>query len=169
MNQSSDEGITGTSTKKRDGFNRMIADCEAGKINLILTKEVSRFARNTVDTLNYTRRLSELKIGVIFMNDGIDTRDKGGELRLTIMSSIAQEESRKISERVKWGMRRRMENGVVLGCGRIYGYKVVDRKLEIVPEEAEIIKPREITNHGDNPEAPLITIRNHHEDRILVQ
>ena len=81
-----DEGITGTSTKKRDGFNRMIADCEAGKIDLILTKEVSRFARNTVDTLNFTRRLSELKIGVIFMNDGIDTRDKDGELRLTIMN-----------------------------------------------------------------------------------
>ena len=80
-----DEGITGTSTKKRDGFNRMIADCEEGKIDLILTKEVSRFARNTVDTLNFTRRLSELKIGVIFMNDGIDTRDKGGELRLTIV------------------------------------------------------------------------------------
>ena len=135
-----DEGITGTSTRKRDGFNRMIADCEAGKIDLILTKEVSRFARNTVDTLNYTRKLSDLKIGVIFMNDGIDTRDKDGELRLTIMSSIAQEESRKISERVKWGMRRRMENGVVLGCGRIYGYKVVDGNLEVVPEEAEIVK-----------------------------
>ena len=97
-----DEGITGTSTRKRDGFNRMIADCEAGKIDLILTKEVSRFARNTVDTLNYTRKLSDLKIGVIFMNDGIDTRDKEGELRLTIMASIAQEESRKVSERVKW-------------------------------------------------------------------
>ena len=81
-----DEGITGTSTRKRDGFNRMIADCEDGKIDLILTKEVSRFARNTVDTLNFTRKLSELKIGVIFMNDGIDTRDKDGELRLTIVS-----------------------------------------------------------------------------------
>ena len=98
-----DEGITGTSTRKRDGFNRMIADCENGKIDLILTKEVSRFARNTVDTLNYTRKLSDLKIGVIFMNDGIDTRDKDGELRLTIMASIAHEESRKVSERVKWG------------------------------------------------------------------
>ena len=224
-----DEGITGTSTRKRDGFNRMIADCEDGKIDLILTKEVSRFARNTVDTLNYTRRLSELKIGVIFMNDGIDTRDKDGELRLTIMSSIAQEESRKISERVKWGMRRRMENGVVLGCGRIYGYKVIDGKLEVVPDEAEIVKeifraylydgkgsnaiahelsergiptlknkvwsPQHVLkilknekyvgdltqwkvytpnvlaerakiNHGDNPEAPLITIRNHHEGII---
>ncbi len=135
-----DEGITGTSTKHREGFNRMIADCEAGKIHLILTKEVSRFARNTIDTLTYTRKLSDLGIGVIFMNDGIDTRDKDGELRLSIMASIAQEESRKISERVKWGMKRRMENGVVLGCGRIYGFKVVDGKLEIVPDEAEIVK-----------------------------
>ena len=135
-----DEGITGTSTKHREGFNRMIADCESGKIQLILTKEVSRFARNTIDTLTYTRKLSDLGIGVIFMNDGIDTRDKDGELRLSIMASIAQEESRKISERVKWGMKRRMENGVVLGCGRIYGFIVKDGKLEIVPEEAEIVK-----------------------------
>ena len=86
-----DEGITGTSTKKRDGFNRMIADCEKGKVDTILTKEVSRFARNTVDTLSYTRHLKELKINVIFMNDGIDTNDKDGELRLTLMASIAQE------------------------------------------------------------------------------
>ena len=135
-----DEGITGTSTKHREGFNRMIADCEAGKIQLILTKEVSRFARNTIDTLTYTRKLSDLGIGVIFMNDGIDTRDKDGELRLSIMALIAQEESRKISERVKWGMKRRMENGVVLGCGRIYGFIVKDGKLEIVPEEAKIVK-----------------------------
>ena len=99
-----DEGITGTFVKKRDGFNRMIADCEIGKINFILTKEVSRFARNMADTLCFTRKLSALGIGVIFMNDGIDTRDKDGELRLTIMASIAQEESRKVSERVKWGI-----------------------------------------------------------------
>lgn len=103
-----DEGITGTSVKKREGFNRMIADCEKGKIDTILTKEVSRFARNTVDTLNYTRQLSQLGVNIIFMNDGIDTSDKDRELRLTIMASIAQEESRKISERVKWGIRRKM-------------------------------------------------------------
>ena len=135
-----DEGITGTSTKKRDGFNRMIADCENGKIDTILTKEVSRFARNTVDTLNYTRKLKDMNINVIFMNDGIDTNDKDGELRLTIMASIAQEESRKISERVKWSIKRNMENGMVLGCGRIYGYKVIDGKLEVVPDEAKIVK-----------------------------
>lgn len=110
-----DEGITGTSTKKRDGFNKMIADCEKGKIDTILTKEVSRFARNTVDTLSYTRHLKDLKINVIFMNDGIDTNDKDGELRLTLMASIAQEESRKTSERVKWGIRRQMEKGYVYG------------------------------------------------------
>ena len=87
-----------------------LADCEKGKIDTILTKEVSRFARNTVDTLSYTRHLKDLKINVIFMNDGIDTNDKDGELR---MASIAQEESRKTSERVKWGIRRQMEKGYV--------------------------------------------------------
>ncbi len=135
-----DEGITGTSTKKRDGFNRMITDCEDGKIDLILTKEVSRFARNTVDTLNFTRRLSELNIGVIFMNDGIDTRDKDGELRLTIMASIAQEESHKISERTKWDLRRKMEDGVVIGRGRVYGYELIDGKMTVVKNEAEVVK-----------------------------
>ena len=135
-----DEGITGTSVKKRDGFNRMIEDCEKGKINLILTKKVSRFARNTVDTLCFTRKLSSLGIGVIFMNDGIDTSDKDGELRLTIMASIAQEESRKVSERVKWGIRRKMENGFVYGYSRMLGYRTNNGVLSIVPEEAEIVK-----------------------------
>lgn len=118
----------------------MIADSENGRIDLILTKEVSRFAQNTVDTLNYTRRLSELNIGVIFMNDGIDTLEKGGELRLTIMSSIAQEESRKISERVKWGMRRKMENGYVYGYSHLLGYRIKDGKTEVIPEEAELVR-----------------------------
>ena len=135
-----DEGISGTSVKKREGFNRMISDCEAGKIDTILTKEVSRFARNTVDTLNFTRRLSQLNINVIFMTDGIDTNDHDGELRLTIMASLAQEESRKISERVKWSNRRMMEEGVVFGCGQIYGFRIVDGKLIVQPEEAEVVK-----------------------------
>lgn len=135
-----DEGITGTSVKKRDGFNRMISDCEDEKIDLILTKEVSRFARNTVDTLCFTRKLSALGIGVIFMNDGIDTRDKDGELRLTIMASIAQEESRKISERVKWGIRRKMENGFVYGYSHMLGYRTEDGKLTVIPEEAELVR-----------------------------
>lgn len=135
-----DEGITGTSTKHREGFNKMITDCEKGMIDTVLTKEVSRFARNTVDTLNYTRKLKELNINVIFMNDGIDTNDKDGELRLTIMASLAQEESRKISERVKWGIRRSMEKGYVWGNGRLLGFTIKEGKLTIVPEEAELIR-----------------------------
>ena len=112
-----DEGISGTQTRKRAGFNQMIQDALGGKFNLILTKEVSRFARNTVDTLSYTRKLKEAGVGVIFTIDNIDTRDSDGELRLTIMASLAQEESRKTSERVKWGQQRRMEQGVeVLLC-----------------------------------------------------
>ena len=106
-----DEGISGTQTKKRAGFNAMMEAAFRGEIDLILTKEVSRFARNTVDTLSYTRRLREIGVGVIFTIDNIDTRDSDGELRLTIMASIAQEESRKTSERVKWGQKRRMEQG----------------------------------------------------------
>lgn len=135
-----DEGITGTSTKKRDNFNRMIIDCENDKIDTILTKEVSRFARNTIDTLTYTRKLSQLGINVIFMNDGIDTSDKDGELRLSIMASIAQEESRKISERVKWGIRRKMENGWVYGSKNMLGFRIENGQLRIVPEEAEIVR-----------------------------
>jgi DNA invertase Pin-like site-specific DNA recombinase len=135
-----DEGITGTSVKKRAGFNRMITDAENGEIDLILSKEVSRFARNTVDTLTYTRKLSALNVGVIFMNDGIDTRDKDGELRLSIMASIAQDESRKTSERVKWGMRRKMEDGYVFGYSKMLGFRINKGVLSIVPEEAEIVK-----------------------------
>lgn len=93
----------------------MIEDAMQGEIDLILTKEVCRFARNTVDTLSFTRKLKEIGVGVIFTIDNIDTRDSDGELRLTIMASIAQEESRKTSERVKWGQKRRMEQGGYLG------------------------------------------------------
>jgi len=134
-----DEGISGTSTKKREQFNQMIADAECGRFELIITKEVSRFARNTVDTLTYVRKLKERGIGVRFMNDNIDTLDNDGELRLTIMSSIAQEESRKTSERVKWGQKRRMEQGVVFGRDML-GYKVQNGKMYIIPEEAETVR-----------------------------
>lgn len=134
-----DEGISGTSIKKRAGFNRMISDAQAHKMNLILTKEVSRFARNTVDTLSCTRRLKELGVGVLFMSDNIDTRDKDGELRLTIMASIAQEESRKTSERVKWGQKRRMEQGVVFGRD-LLGFFVDKGQLILNPTEAETVK-----------------------------
>lgn len=144
-----DEGISGTQTKKRAGFNAMIEDALRGEIDLILTKEVCRFARNTVDTLSYTRRLKDNGIGVIFTIDNIDTRDSDGELRLTIMASIAQEESRKISERVKWGQKRRMEQGIVFGRDLI-GYTVRDGKLTINEEEAPIVRAifHKYTNEG---------------------
>lgn len=134
-----DEGISGTSTKKRKQFNAMIAAARAGELDLILTKEVSRFARNTLDTLAYTRELSRRGVGVLFLIDNIDTRQQDGELRLTIMSSIAQEESRKTSQRVKWGQARRMEQGVVFG-GSLLGYDVQDGQITVNQEGAEIVR-----------------------------
>lgn len=134
-----DEGITGTSTFKRIGFNKMIEEVCNKNINLILTKEVSRFARNTVDTLNYTRFLKSNGVNVIFILDNIDTRDSDSELRLSIMASLAQEESRKISERVKWGQKRKMEQGIVFGR-ELLGYNIKNGKLYINEEEAKIIK-----------------------------
>ena len=134
-----DEGLSGTNTKKRVGFNKMIADAHLGKFNLILTKEVSRFARNTVDTLQYTRELKALNIGVYFALDNIDTLAPDGELRLTIMASLAQEESRKTSERVKWGQKRQMERGVVFGRDML-GYDVRNGVLHINESGAEIVR-----------------------------
>ncbi len=134
-----DEGMTGTSTKKRENFRRMIIDAENGLIDLILTKEVSRFARNTVDTLTFTRELKKRGIYVIFLNDNINTQDNDGELRLSIMATIAQDESRKTSERVKWGQKRRMEQGVVYGRDML-GYTVRGGKLYLNEEEAEIVR-----------------------------
>lgn len=135
-----DEGLSGTTTRRREQFNRMIADAEAGRLDLILTKEVSRFARNTVDTLEYTRRLKRLGIGVIFLGDNIDTRDNDGELRLTLMASMAQEESRKTSQRVKWGQQRRMEAGVVFGNNSIYGFHLTGGKLTVKEDEAAVVR-----------------------------
>ena len=135
-----DEGISGTSTRRREAFNRMVAQAETGGLDLILTKEVSRFARNTVDTLEYTRRLKRLGVGVIFINDNIDTRENDGELRLTIMASMAQEESRKTSERVKWGQLRRMEAGVVFGNNSLYGFDIRGGQLFTKPEEAQVVR-----------------------------
>lgn len=134
-----DEGITGTSTKKRKQFNQMIKDAEMGKFDIILTKEVSRFARNTVDALQYTRELKAKGIEVYFLLDNISTADKDGELRLTIMSSLAQEEARKISERCTWGARRSMEKGVVFG-NIILGYHLKNGKLTVNEEEAKIVR-----------------------------
>ena len=134
-----DEGITGTSTKKRAAFNRMIADARQGKFQLILTKEVSRFSRNILDTISYTRELKTLGIGVLFTNDGISTLEPDAELRLSIMGSIAQEESRKTSSRVKWGQTRRMEQGVVFGRS-LLGYNVKEGRLTVDPDGAEIVR-----------------------------
>lgn len=137
-----DEGISALNTKHRDGFNRMVADALDGKIDLIVTKSVSRFARNTVDSLTTVRKLKEKGVEVFFEKENIYTLDSKGELLITIMSSLAQEESRSISENVTWGQRKRMADGKVsLPYKHFLGYrKGVDGLPEIVPEEAEIVR-----------------------------
>lgn len=134
-----DEGISGTNTKKRSEFKRMIACAKEGDFDLIITKEISRFARNTLDSIYYTRDLKKHGVGVIFMNDNINTLDGDAELRLAIMSSIAQEESRKTSERVKWGQKRHMEQGVVFGRSML-GYDVKDGKMTVNEDGAKIVR-----------------------------
>jgi len=134
-----DEGITGTNTKKRKAFNRMIACAKHGDFDVIITKEISRFARNTLDSIYYTRDLKKRGIGVIFLNDNINTLDPDAELRLTIMSSIAQEESRKTSDRVKWGQKRQMEQGVVFGRDML-GYDVRGGQMFINEGGAKIVR-----------------------------
>ena len=118
-----DEGISATNTKKRENFNRMIKDCRNGKIDMIITKSISRFARNTLDCLNFVRELKELGVGVIFEKEAINTLDAKGEVLLTILSSLAQDESRSISENSTWGIRRRFENGQFkMSTKRFLGY-----------------------------------------------
>ena len=134
-----DEGISGTAVKNRKGFLSMIEDAEKGEFDYIITKEISRFARNTLDSIYYTRLLKELGVGVYFLNDNINTLDPDAELRLTIMSSIAQEESRKTSERVKWGQKRQMEKGIVFGKSML-GYNVINGEIFIEEKGAEIVK-----------------------------
>jgi DNA invertase Pin-like site-specific DNA recombinase len=134
-----DEGFSGTSTKKRVAFNRMISDATLGRFDMIITKEVSRFSRNILDTISFTRDLRRLSVGVMFMNDGINTLEPDSELRLSIMGSIAQEESRKTSSRVKWGQTRQMERGVVFGRSML-GYDVKSGKMTVNPDGAEIVK-----------------------------
>lgn len=139
----SDEGITGTSIKNRDGFNRMIDDALAGKIDLILTKSVSRFARNTVDSLTTVRKLKEKGIEVYFEKENIYTLDAKGELLITIMSSLAQEESRSISQNTTWGQRKRFADGKMsLAYSSFLGYKRGAElgDMEIVEEEAVIVR-----------------------------
>ena len=135
-----DEGISGTQVKKREEFLRMIEDAKRYKFDLILTKEISRFSRSTLDSIMYTQELLANGVGVYFLNDNINTILPDSELRLTMMSSIAQDEVRRLSERVSFGMKRSIDNGVVLGCSNIYGYVKDKGKLVIDEEQAEMIK-----------------------------
>lgn len=137
-----DEGISGTNTKKRDEFNRMIADCRAGKIDKIITKSISRFARNTLDCLNYVRELKALGIGVTFEKENIDTLDAKGEVLLTILSSLAQDESRNISENSTWGIRKRFEVGQhKMSTKRFLGYDADENgKLVVNKKQAKIVE-----------------------------
>ena len=137
-----DDGITGTSDVKRDNFMKMIEDARSGKFDLIVTKEISRFSRNTLDSIKYTRELLSYGVAVLFVNDNINTVMPDSELRLTIMASMAQDEIRRLSERVKFGMNRAIERGEILGNDLLYGYKK-DKDigvLNIIEEEAKVVR-----------------------------
>lgn len=134
-----DGGITGTNTKNRAAFNRMIQDARLGRFHLIITKEISRFARNVLDSIYYTRQLKQQGVGVFFLNDNINTLKEDSEMLLAIKSTMAQEESRSTSSRVKWGQTRRMEQGVVFGRSML-GYDVNDGKMTVNPQGAAIVR-----------------------------
>ena len=135
-----DEGISGGSTKKRDNFNRMIREAKAGMFDFIITKEISRFSRSTLDSIKYTQELLDYNVGVFFQNDNINTLDTDSEFRLVIMAGVAQDEIRKLSERLKFGFRQAIKNGHVLGNDKLYGYDKKDCVLTVNEEEAEIIR-----------------------------
>lgn len=137
-----DDGITGTSDIKRDNFMKMIEDARSGKFDLIVTKEISRFSRNTLDSIKYTRELLSYGVAVLFVNDNINTAMPDSELRLTIMASMAQDEIRRLSERVKFGMNRAIERGEILGNNMLYGYKKEKDTgvLNIIEDEAKIVR-----------------------------
>ena len=137
-----DEGITGTSTKKRDDFNRMIRKCKKGKINLILTKSISRFARNTLDTIKYTRMLRAMGIGIYFEKENINTLDMDSEMLITMLGAFAQAESESISRNVAWGKRQAIREGkVYVNFNQLYGYYLQeDRTPGIKQQEAEVVK-----------------------------
>ena len=134
-----DEGISGTSTRKRKEFNRMLSDAGDGAFSLVLTKEISRFSRNILDTIRCTRQLKAMGVGVLFLTENLNSLDPEAELLLTFMGVLAQEESRRTSVRVKWGQTRRMEQGVVFGRS-LLGYRVAEGKLTVVPEQAELVR-----------------------------
>lgn len=137
-----DDGISGTNTKRRDEFNRMIDDCKAGKIDMIITKSISRFARNTLDCLKYIRQLKDMNIPVLFEKESINTMDAKGEVLITIMASLAQQESQSLSQNVKLGLQYRYQQGKVqINHNRFLGYtKDTDGNLVIDPEQAEVVK-----------------------------
>lgn len=135
-----DEGISGTSTKKRDSFNRMIADAKAGRFDFIITKEISRFSRSTLDSIQYTQELLEHDVGVFFQNDNINTLDSDSEFRLVVMAGVAQDEVRKLSERLKFGFRQAIKNGHVLGNDKLWGYDKKDCVLTINEKEAQAVR-----------------------------
>lgn len=137
-----DEGISATNTKKRDAFNRLIQDCRGGKVDRILVKSISRFARNTLDCIKYVRELKELGIGVTFEKENIDSLDSKGEVLLTILSSLAQDESRSISENSTWGIRKKFERGVVqVNTTNFMGYDKDEKgNLIINHEQAKVVR-----------------------------
>jgi len=135
-----DEGLSGISTKKRENFHQMVRDGKSGKFDLVITKEITRFARNTLDSISYTRELLAAGVGVFFQNDNINTLDEDSELRLTIMSGIAQDELRKLSSRIKFGHQQAIKKNVVLGNSRIIGYLKQDKKLVIDESQAPMVR-----------------------------
>ena len=135
-----DEGISGTSTKKRDSFLRMIKDAKAGRFDFIITKEISRFSRSTLDSIQYTQELLEHDVGVLFQNDNINTLDSDSEFRLVVMAGVAQDEVRKLSERLKFGFRQAIKNGHVLGNDKLWGYDKKDCVLTINETEAQVVR-----------------------------
>ena len=135
-----DEGITGTSTAHRDEFKRLVADCNAGKIDLVLVKSISRFARDTVDCLHTVRQLKEQGIAVRFERENIDSTSEDGELLLTLLASFAQEESRSIGDNIRWGVRRRFAQGIPNGHKAPYGYQWDGEIFRIIPAEGKIVK-----------------------------
>jgi len=135
-----DEGLTGTKTAKRDEFNRMVADCKKGRIDRVLTKSLSRFARNTADALMYARILRENGVSILFEKENIDTAFMSSELLLALSGAQAQEESISISKNMRWSIERRMKNGTFLASSTPYGYKLENRKFVIADDEAKIVR-----------------------------
>ena len=135
-----DEGITGTEMKKRDDFNRLLRDCRKRKIDRVITKTVSRFARNTAELLTVVRALKELGVSVYFEEQGIDTETLDLEMILTFPGMAAQKESETISENMRWSYRKRMETGEFNCCRAAYGYSLIDGELQINEAEAKVVR-----------------------------